>query len=71
MRIIEIEIGFPISHNKTLGPAMVLEFVELTADLIHLRILLPEDKRQKAIKINNKLISAHRNGSYVKIKDLE
>ena len=43
-RIIEIEIGFPISHNKTLGPAMILDFVGLTADLVNLRILLPDDK---------------------------
>ena len=35
-QIIEQEIGFPISHNKTLGPAMVLNFVGLTADLVNL-----------------------------------
>ena len=70
-RIIEVEISFPISHNKTLGPARVLEFIGLTADIMNLRILLPEDKRQKAIRIINKLISAHGNRSFVKIKDLE
>ena len=70
-RIIEGEIGFPISHNKTLGPATCLEFVGLTADLTHLRILLPEDKRQKALCIINKLILAHNAGSFVTVKDLE
>ena len=70
-QIIEQEIGFPISHNKTLGPAMVLDFVGLTADLINLRVSLPEDKRQKSLNIIDKLLSAHAKGKFVKVKYLE
>ena len=65
--IIEQEIG----HNKTLGPAMMLDFVGLTADLINLRVLLPEDKRQKSLNIIDKLLSAHTEGKFIKVKDLE
>ena len=64
-------MGFPISHNKTLGPAMKLNFVGLTADLINLRIYFPEDKRKKALSIISSLLSAHRKGEFVRVKDLE
>ena len=53
IQIIEHEIGFPISHNKTLGPATQLDFVGLTADLVNLCILLPEDKWSKCLNIIN------------------
>ena len=59
VQIIESEIGFPISHNKTLGPATILDFVRLTADLVHLHIRLPGDKITKSLQIINKLIAAH------------
>ena len=70
-QIIEQEIGFPISHNKTLRPAMMLDFIGLTAVLINLQVLLPEDKRQKSLNIIDKLLSAHTEGKFVKVKDLE
>ena len=70
-QIIEQKIGFPISHNKTLGLAMVLNFVELTADLVNLLILLPEEKRLKSLDIITKLLSVHKKGKFVKVKDLE
>ena len=69
--IIETEIGFPISHNKTLGPSTRLDFVGLTADLVHLRILLPEDKRTKCLNLINKLLKAYLRNRFVKVKDLE
>ena len=50
-RIVEKELGFSVSHNKTLGPATKLNFVGLTADLVDLSITLPEDKHIKSIKL--------------------
>ena len=70
-RIIEKEISFPISHNKTLGPSTKLDFVGLTADLVHLRILLPEDKRTKCLNIINKLLKTYSHKQFVMVKDLE
>ena len=71
IRIIETEIGFPISHNKTLGPATKLNFVGLTADLEQLCITLPDDKRLKAINLINTVLQAHNNNTFVSVKDLE
>ena len=71
VHIVEHEIGFPTSYNKTLGPAQVLDFVGLTADLINLRVSLPRDKVIKSLNIINTLLTAHSNGQYVSIKDLE
>ena len=69
--IIEKEIGFPISHNKTLGPSTKLDFVGLMADLVHLRILLPEDKRTKCFIMINKLLKAYSHKHFMTVKDLE
>ena len=69
--IIEQEIGFPICHNKTLRPAMKLNFVGLTADLINLCILLPDDKKTKALSMISKILAAHRKGAFMPVKDLE
>ena len=71
INIVESQIGFPISHNKTLGPAMILDFVGLTADLTHLRIALLADKITKSLAIIDKLLAAHKTRKFVKIKDLE
>ena len=71
MNIVEHELGFPISHNKTIGPAQVLDFVGLTVDLINLRVSLPRDKMIKSLKIINNLLAAHCRGQYVSVKDLE
>ena len=70
-RIVEHELGFPISHNKTLGPATKLNFVGLTADLVALSITLPEDKRVKSLKLIDILLQAHKNNQFVTVKDLE
>ena len=50
---------------------MELNFVRLTADLVNLRILLPEDKRLKSVNMIAKLLSAHKKHTFVSIKDLE
>ena len=71
LKIVEKELGFPVSHNKTNGPAQVLDFVGLTADLINLRVSLPKDKTIKSLKIINSLLTAHRKRRYVSVKDLE
>ena len=71
LQIVEQDIGFPISHNKTIGPAQLLDFVGLTADLINLRVSLPKDKTLKSLKIINFLLSAHKANQFVSIKDLE
>ena len=60
MRIVESEMGFPISHNKTLGPDTELNFVGLTANLINLTITLPEEKRVKSIWLIDALLKAYR-----------
>ena len=70
-RIVESEMGFPISHNKTLGPATKLDFVGLTADLVNLRISFPEQKRLKALKYIEVLLQAYENNDFVKVKDIE
>ena len=70
-QIIEDEMGFPISHNKTLGPDTELNFVGLTTNLVNLSISLPEDKRLKSIKLIDVLLKAHRLNEFVTIKDLE
>ena len=67
----EQELGFPISHNKTLGPATKLNFIGLTADLVKLSITLPEEKQLKSIKLIDILLNAHKNNKFVTIKDLE
>ena len=71
VRIVEQEMGFPISHNKTLGPAQVLDFVGLTADLVNMCITLPDAKRKKVVKMINKLLKAYEKGTFVTVKDLE
>ena len=71
LQIVEKELGFPISHNKTIGPAQVLDFVGLTVDLINLRVSLPRDKTIKSLKIINILLTAHDKCQYVSVKDLE
>ena len=71
LQIVETDIGFPISHNKTIGPAQILDFVGLTADLINMRVSLPRDKTIKSLKIINILLSAHNKNKYVSIKQLE
>ena len=71
IQIIEHDIGFLISRNKTLGPARELNFVGLTADLVNLRILLNEDKRLKSLNMIAKLLLAHKKRAFVSIKDLE
>ena len=71
LQIVESDIGFPISHNKTIGPAQILDFVRLTADLINLRVSLPRAKTIKSLKIINLLLSAHNKNQFVSIKQLE
>ncbi len=43
-QVIETKIGFPLSHNKTIGPDQIIDYVGLTMDLECMCILLPEDK---------------------------
>ena len=50
---------------------MELNFVELTADLVNLCILLPEDKRLKSLNMIAKLLSAYKKHTFVSIKDFE
>ena len=71
INIVESQIGFPISHNKTLEPAMILNFVGLTSDLTHLHVALPVDKITKSLAIIDKLLAAHKTRKFVRIKDLE
>ena len=40
-------IGIPIAHNKTLGPAQVLTFLGIEIDCINQKVLLPEEKLNK------------------------
>lgn len=69
--IVEEDIGFPISHNKTVGPAQQLDFVGLRADLVRLTITLPQEKITKCMAWINKLIKAYNMHSFVTVKDLE
>ena len=71
IRIVEKEIGFPISHNKTLGPDNILDFVGLIVDLVNLCIHLPEEKRKKSLRILNQIIVAYENNRFVSVKLLE
>ena len=64
-------MGFPISHNKTLGPDTELNFIGLTANLIDLTITLPEEKRVKSIRLIDVLLRAYRMNDFMTIKDLE
>lgn len=69
--LVEQDIGFPLSHNKTVGPAQQLDFVGLTANLHTLCITLPADKVAKCLTAINSILESHASGAYVTVKELE
>ena len=69
--VVEKKIGFPLSHNKTIGPDQIIEYVGLTTDLECMCISLPDDKCQKASTGLDHLLSAHAQEHYITVKDLE
>ncbi len=69
--VVEKKIGFLLSHNKTMGPDQVREYMGLTTGLKRMCISLPEDKMQKALSWVNHLLEAFDWGQFVLVKALE
>ena len=61
-------IGFPIAHKKTLGPASLIDYLGLSLNFHQQLIGIPENKRNKCLKLILQLRRARRNRSHVKVK---
>ncbi len=60
-------LGIPASDDKCIGPFSSLVYLGILVDMAQKRILVPDDKKTKAVKTLNKLLST----KVANIKDIE
>ena len=65
------EIGMPISHEKTVGPTSVIEYLGLVLNLLRQLIMIPEKKRSACLAQINEILRIHHERAKVTVKRIQ